>query len=247
MKREEATAEGKKTPGEKKRHLWWRAVLACAALGLAVFAVAESYVHEQSSGRHTAIVSDVPRGGTGVVLGCAPTIAGLPNVYFTNRIRAAAALWHAGKVSSLLVTGDNSTKDYNEAEAMKNALVERGVPQEAVCCDFAGLRTLDSIVRASKIFGARRIVIVSQRFHNERALAIASHFGIEAYGLDAPDARRRSHRLRSWVRERAARVAMMLDLFVLQRQPRFLGQREILPGQPGAQVSGTEAGFGGGL
>lgn len=221
------------TSRKETRPKKWRRVrlllLACVLLVLAAVAVSETYVRVQSSGRHTCRVDDVPQGEIGVVLGCAPTIHGRPNGYFTHRIRAAAQLWHAGKVNSLLVTGDNSRKDYNEADAMKCALVAEGVPEQRITCDYAGLRTLDSIVRADKIFGAGRIVVVSQEFHNERALAVASHEGIEAYGLDAPDIGRRSHRLRSWVRERAARVAMMLDLFLLDRQPRHMGPKETLP------------------
>lgn len=201
------------------------------SLALTALALSETYVYVQSSGRHSLRVDDVPRGGVGVVLGCSPTIAGRANSYFTHRIASAAQLWFAGKVTSLLVTGDNSRKDYNEAEAMKSALVRKGVPEQVIACDYAGLRTLDSIVRAGKIFGAERIVVVSQAFHNERALAIASHAGIEAYGLDAPDTAGRSSRLRSWLRERAARVAMMLDLFLLDRQPRYMGPRETLPEQ----------------
>lgn len=116
---------------------------------------------------------------------------------------------------------------------MKRALIDAGVPEQAIVCDFAGLRTLDSIVRARAIFGARRLVIVSQEFHNERALAIASHFGIDACAKDAKDVSRRSHRMRSWLRERAARVAMLIDLFVLNRQPRHMEERETLPNHVG--------------
>ncbi len=203
------------------------AVLAalCVALSLA----AEAYVYVQSRGRHSAGAEEVPNGAVGVVLGCSPSIHGRSNGYFVERIRAATELWRAGKISALIVTGDNSSRDYNEPEAMKRALVRSGVPEQAVVCDFAGLRTLDSIVRSREIFGAEAIVVVSQEFHNKRALAIASHFGIAAYGKDARDVAWRSHRMRSWLRERAARVAMMIDLFLLNRQPKYLGEKQVLP------------------
>lgn len=221
----------KAQPSRPGRRRALRVLVALLALACFSVAVSETYVWRQSSGRHSERVADVREGGVGVVLGCAPHLAGRPNMYFYNRMQAAAELWHAGKVTALLVTGDNSSSDYNEAEAMKQALVDRGVPPDAIACDFAGLRTLDSIVRAHRIFGAERLVVVSQQFHNERALAIASHYGIEACGLDAADIGVRSHRLRSWVRERAARVAMMIDLFVLDRQPRHMGRQETLPGE----------------
>lgn len=215
----------------------FRLAVVLAGLAVALLLTAELYVYAQSRGKHSAETGDIPSsGGAGVVLGCAPHIQGRANRYFVERIASAAELWRAGKVSCFIVTGDNSSRNYNEPEAMKRALIDAGVPEQAIVCDFAGLRTLDSIVRARAIFGARRLVIVSQEFHNKRALAIASHFGIDAFAKDAKDISRRSHRLRSWLRERAARVAMLIDLFVLNRQPRHMGERETLPNHVGTSA-----------
>jgi len=112
---------------------------------------------------------------------------------------------------------------------MKQALVERGVPEERIVCDFAGLRTLDSVVRMKEIFGVSTMIVVSQEFHNERALAIAAHEGMAAWAVSAPDVPNRRSRMKSWFRERAARVWMMLDLWVWSREPRFLGEPVVLP------------------
>lgn len=107
---------------------------------------------------------------------------GSPNGYFHNRMDTASELWKDGKATVFIVSGDNSSHAYNEPEWMKQALVERGVPEERIVCDFAGLRTLDSVVRMKEIFGVSTMIVVSQEFHNERALAIAAHEGMAALG-----------------------------------------------------------------
>lgn len=151
------------------------------------------------------------------------------NLYFVHRIKAAAELWKSGKVSALIVSGDNKKHNYNEPREMKRALIEAGVPASRIVCDYAGLRTLDSIVRASKIFRAKRIIIISQPFHNKRALAIARHHDIEASALNAAEVKQKRLWLRSFLREPAARACMILDLWLLDTQPRHLGEPVPLP------------------
>lgn len=135
----------------------------------------------------------------------------------------------AGKATVFVVSGDNSSHAYNEPEWMKQALVERGVPEDRIVCDFAGLRTLDSVVRMKEVFGVSTMIVVSQEFHNERALAIAAHEEMDAWAVSAPDVPNRSSRIKSWFRERAARVWMMLDLWLWGREPRFLGEPVAVP------------------
>jgi SanA protein len=123
-----------------------------------------------------------------LVLGAAPIgPEGGPNRYFENRLDAAAALWRAGRAKYLLVSGDNRWHDYDEPTAMRAGLIERGVPAEAIYRDFAGVRTHDSVERAKSIFGQTRLIIVSQRFHAARAIFLARHDGIEAWGMEARD------------------------------------------------------------
>src|SRR5579871_6317361 len=132
--------------------------------------------------------AEVPEMDVALVLGAAPIgPEGGPNRYFEYRLDAAAALWKAGKVKYLLVSGDNSTPDYDEPSAMRAGLIKRGVPADAIYRDFAGLRTWDSVVRAQSIFGQKRLIIVSQRFHLSRALFLARETGIEACGFEARD------------------------------------------------------------
>jgi len=117
----------------------------------------------------------------GLVLGTGRSVNGRhENPFFTYRMEAAAALYHAGKIKHILVSGDNSSVNYNEPRDMRKKLMALGVPATAITMDFAGLRTLDSIVRAKKIFQQKKIIVISQAFHNYRALFIARYHGIDA-------------------------------------------------------------------
>ena len=107
---------------------------------------------------------------------------------------------------------------------MKNALLEKGVPAERIYLDYAGFRTLDSVVRAKEIFGQDRITVDSQRFHNERAIFLASHHGIDAIGFDAQEVDMR-YSFKTLCREQFAKVKAVLDIYLFRRQPHLLGQR----------------------
>ncbi len=137
-------------------------------------------------------------------------------------MNAAFELWKNGKADYLLVSGDNHTASYDEPTQMMNALVRRGVPEIAIVRDFAGFRTLDSVVRAHRVFGERRFCIVSQKDHLMRAIYIAKQHGIEALGYAAKDVTLREG-LRTKVREAFARLQAVLDVGVLSREPHFLG------------------------
>lgn len=160
-----------------------------------------------------------------VVLGTSPyTHTGQPNTLFSNRIKAAAQLYHDKRVRHILVSGANPSTAYNEPRKMYQALRHRRVPDSALTLDFAGFRTLDSIVRAERIFRLPSFVIVSQRYHEYRALFLARHKGIEAIGYTWP-AEDRRQRLRTEAREYLARIKAVLDLYVLHTRPHFLGPR----------------------
>lgn len=173
-------------------------------------------------------IAELPATEVGLVFGTTDTIQGRENKYFRYRIEAAVEVWRAGKVETLIVSGDNRSKYYNEPEMMKAALVEEGVPKERIVCDYAGLRTLDSVVRAKKVFGAERIMVISQRFQNERAIYLAEAHGLEAYGYNARDLELRAGS-RTRLREVGARVKMWLDVHILGTEPRHLGEKVELP------------------
>jgi SanA protein len=167
----------------------------------------------------------LPHKRVGLVLGCAPLLSsGRSNWYFEKRIEAAAAVFAAGKVDYLLVSGDNHSVDYDEPTAMKDALVKRGVPADRIVLDYAGFSTLDSVVRAKKVFGLSEFCVISQRDHAQRAVYIAQTKGIDAVAYPAKDVSARQG-IRTRLRESLARVRTLLDLHLLGRKPRFLGQK----------------------
>jgi SanA protein len=166
-------------------------MLGLGALALLVVLLAwlaERRLDQLASSCLTADPSRLADTDVALVLGAAPIgPEGGPNRYFEYRLDAAAALWRAKKVKYLLVSGDNRGPDYDEPTAMRAGLIKRGVPASAIYRDFAGLRTLDSVLRVQSIFGQKRLIIVSQRFHLARALFLARATGIEACGFEARD------------------------------------------------------------
>ena len=179
-------------------------------------------------GRLFSDVEKVPPQPVGLLFGTSDKIGDRDNLYFNYRIDAAVELWKAGKVDCLLVSGDNRQKYYNEPNKMRDALIERGVPKEVIVRDFAGLRTLDSVVRAKEVFRAPSVILISQKFHNERAAYLAQNEGLEFVGYNARDVGKRMG-VKTKLREVAARVKMWLDVRVLKTEPRHLGDWEYLP------------------
>jgi SanA protein len=170
----------------------------------------------------------IPYNKVAVVLGTSRFLSdGGRNEYFHNRIAAAADLYRQGKASFFLVSGDNATLSYNEPREMRRALIRAGIPAERIYSDYAGFRTLDSIVRANAVFGQSSYTIVSQQFHNERALYLARHFGIQAIGYNARDVDAYSG-FKTRVRELMARVLCLLDVYILDKQPKFLGKPVVI-------------------
>lgn len=157
-------------------------------------------------------ITAVPTHKVGLLLGTNPYLKnGNPNKYFTYRIEAAVALYEAGKIQYILVSGDNHKLGYNEPEEMKQALISKGVPEDRIVLDYAGFRTLDSVVRAKEVFANEQFVIISQQFHNERALFLALHNGIKAVGFNAQDVTA-YYGFKTRLREYLARTKLFLDL-----------------------------------
>lgn len=208
------------------RRLARRVVLAVSPLiflSLLLVFLGDRFVEQAARGRLSDGLADVPERSVALVLGCSPTVSnGRPNRYFTARMRTAASLFHAGKCRYLLVSGDNGQTGYDEATSMRDALVELGVPGSAIIRDYAGFDTLDSVLRARDVFSQTSLLVVSQRFHNERAICIGRHHGIDLHGVNAQDvsgplgAKTRG-------REKLARIKTLLDLYLWKSQPKFLG------------------------
>jgi len=171
-----------------------------------------------------ASVDDIDSNTVGMVLGTSKKVApDQPNLHFEHRLEAAAKLFHAGKVQHLLASGDRDSKYYNEPRDMTRKLMELGVPANAITADNAGYRTFDSVVRARRVFGLRRMTIITDDFHVARALFIAKKEGIDAVALRSEPVEYKLS-LKARAREYLARVKAVLDLYILDTEPSLLGE-----------------------
>ncbi|HLP49330.1 MAG TPA: ElyC/SanA/YdcF family protein [Chitinophagales bacterium] len=201
------------------------ALIVFSFFALAGFTIwANAQIRNNSNPFITANVTLLKEGKAGLLLGTSRNLKnGEQNLFFFNRIEAAVQLYNSGKIKVLIVSGDNSAEHYNEPEDMKQELIKRGIPENAIYLDYAGFRTLDSVIRAREIFGQQTFIIISQKFHNERAVHIARQNGIEAYGFNAADVPAMSG-IKTHIREYFARDKVFIDL-LLHKQPRFLGNK----------------------
>ena len=201
---------------------------ACLALVIAFTVYANITVDNAAGGRMHTSPASIPHNKVGLLLGTNPlNRLGRPNSYFTNRINTAAELYHAKKVDYIIASGDNHTKQYYEPTAMSDSLMAHGVPADRIICDFAGFRTLDSVVRAKEVFGCHSLTIISQEDHNARALYLAQANKIEAVAISAPLRAGRWVRTRLTLREWLARDKMMLDIWFGKR-PHFVGEKILI-------------------
>ncbi|MCR5049816.1 MAG: YdcF family protein [Paludibacteraceae bacterium] len=195
--------------------------LVCIAVGIIC---CNRIVTSAAEGKIYDNLSVVPHNRVGLLLGTRPTgRTGLPNPYYVYRIEACVALYRAGKIDRILVSGDNSHSAYDEPTQIRLDLTAAGVPDSIIYLDYAGFRTLDSMVRAKEVFGLTRFTIISQLFHNERALYLAKCKGIDAVGYNARDVELRYWQVRMVVREWLARTKAVLDIHT-GKQPHFLGE-----------------------
>lgn len=200
-----------------------------AVVVLAAIFGCEWWITRAAKGRCFDKAELLPEAPVAVVLGASPRLAdGRANLFFLPRLESAAALFKAGRVRALIVSGDNGTRGYDEPTEMKRLLVQMGVPEARVICDYAGFRTLDSVVRAKEVFGQTQVVFVSQHFHNERAIYLARAAGMEAHGLNAADVSV-AVAPKTFLREKLACVKAVLDVTLLGTRPRFLGEKVSVP------------------
>ena len=192
-------------------------VLLC---NLHVFMVSKEHIYTNTT--------DLPYNEVGLVPGTSMYLkSGKLNPYFQYRMKAAAHLYFHKKVKYLLVSGDNRRMDYNEPVLMRKALIKLGVPSDHIIIDYAGFRTLDSVVRSKEVFGQNKISVISQKFQNRRAVFIARKSGIEAIAFNTKDVEHKSN-FKIHLREIFARVKAVVDIYVLKTQPYFLGEPIII-------------------
>lgn len=199
-------------------------LITLAILPILIVFLCNAIVESVSSQKTYDEISSVPKNKVGVVLGTARhLVEGGTNPFYVNRIQATIDLYNAGKIDFVLVSGDNGTIYYNEPDTMKKDLIAGGIPENKIFLDFAGFRTLDSMVRAKEVFGLTEVTVISQEFHNERAIYLAQRHGLEAIGYNAKDVTGNKG-LKVHLREYFARVKVFVDI-LLKTQPKYLGKK----------------------
>lgn len=215
-------------PAESPRPRWWRrhrivtAVLGTVLLGALILGGANLWVRASASG-HLYTVASAPSAPAALVLGAGLRPDGTPSPYLAARLDDAAELFRLGKVKALLVSGDNGSTSHDEPNAMRDYLIAHGVPADKVVRDYAGFDTWDSCVRAKQIFGASRLLVVSQEFHLPRAVFLCRRAGIDADGVANPY--HATIQLAPQLREIPAAVKAAWD-GIWQPSPTFLGPYE---------------------
>ena len=169
-------------------------------------------------------VTTIPKNKVGLLLGTSKYLRnGYINLYYKYRVDATVRLYKAGKIAFVLISGDNGNTNYDEPSTFKADLIKSGIPADKIFLDYAGFRTLDSVVRAEAIFGQSSFTIISQKFHNERAVFIAIQKGMRAVAYNAKDVSRR-YGIRVQLREYLARTKVFIDL-LFGINPKFLGEK----------------------
>jgi len=204
-----------------------QALLITAAIGvifsIALIFIADHSVNAAAEGKIFESAQQIPAKKAALLLGANKYVPdGRENLFYNYRIDAAVALYDAHKVEFILVSGDNSRVEYSEPELMKTDLIAAGIPEENIVTDFAGFRTWDSVIRANKVFLENDFIVISQEFHNQRALYAAQANNIEAIAFNAQDVPV-AVSPRIWIRERLARVKALLDA-LFNTGPKFLGE-----------------------
>jgi SanA protein len=205
-----------------------RISIGLCCLFLVFLIVCNVWIVQSTESRVYEDLQKLPAHRVALVLGTSHKLAGgKANPFFEKRMETAAELYRMGKIDHFILSGDNRSRFYNEPVAMRKALMKLGVPETAITLDYAGLRTLDSVVRCQKIFGQDKITIITQPFHSYRALFISQYYDIDAVAMVAeePDF---EYSFKVRLREYLARSKAVLDLYVLKTEPRFMGRKEEL-------------------
>ena len=206
-----------------------RRIIVCISLifGFCIIGLCLCYglVTWNASGRTYDDVKDIPHNKYALLLATSPiTPGGAHNFYFDNRIKATEELYKAGKVDYIIASGGDYTKDHkfgcDEPAAIRDSLVTRGIPEYRIILDYDGTRTLNSIVKAKQVYKLDSVTLISQKYHNERAIYLSDKNGIYAIGYNAAPSHIRRTRIKNSIREIFARPKMFLD-FVLIDSPEF--------------------------
>ncbi|MCO7186570.1 YdcF family protein [Tenacibaculum sp. XPcli2-G] len=197
-------------------------LLGCLLVVTSIY-VSNKVIINNAEGKLFNSTENISKNKVGLLLGTVKYLSdGRINLYYQFRLNAAVELYKAEKIDFILVSGDNGSEGYDEPTDFKNDLIESGIPESKIYLDYAGFRTLDSMVRVKEIFGQTSVTIISQQFHNERALYLANHFDIEAIGYNARGVSGKKA-MKVKLREYLARVKVFVDI-LLNVNPKFLGE-----------------------
>ncbi len=195
----------------------------CSAIVLLLLTIVTCHfiVVGNASGRTYNDVDPIPHNRYGLLLATSPiTPGGAHNFFFDNRIKATDELYKAGKIDFIIASGGDYTKEHkngcDEPAAIRDSLVVRGIPADRIILDYEGVRTLNSIVKAKEIYGLDSVTLISQKYHNERAIYLADHYGLHAIGYNAEPSPIRRNRIKNTLREYFARVKMFIDINTLK-------------------------------
>ena len=212
----------------RKRKILLYSLLALIPICLITIFLCNRIIITTAKGKLYTDTKEIPYNKVGLLLGTSKYLnSGYTNYYYNYRIEAATRLLKEGKIKYLIISGDNSRKDYNEPGDMRADLMAAGIDSSVIFLDYAGFRTFDSIVRLKEIFGQDSVTIISQPFHNERAIYLATKEGIHAIGFNAADVSAKNGFL-VHLREKLARVKVFVDYFIGQK-PKFLGSKVVIP------------------
>jgi SanA protein len=212
----------------RKKRILLYSLLAIIPICLIAVFLCNKIIRDTAAGKLYTDAKAIPFNKVGLLLGTSKHLAsGYPNLYYNYRIEAATRLLKEGKIKYLIISGDNGRKEYSEPEDMRADLMAAGIDSSVIFLDYAGFRTFDSVVRLKEIFSQDSVTIISQPFHNERALYMASKEGITAIGFNATGVSAK-YGFRVQLREKLARVKVFVDYW-LGKKPRFLGSKVNIP------------------
>ncbi|MBM1106026.1 YdcF family protein [Aurantibacter crassamenti] len=201
-----------------------KVIVALIIVPILIFLICHHTITSSAYGKTYDEITVIPTNKVGLVLGTSKKLSsGDLNPYYEYRILATVQLFKANKIQFVLVSGDNGSRYYNEPTTFKKDLVKAGIPADKIFLDYAGFRTLDSMVRAKVVFGLDKVTVISQKFHNERAIYLAERKGLKAIGYNAKDVSGQNG-LKVHVREYFARVKAFLDMLI-NTQPKFFGDK----------------------
>jgi SanA protein len=212
----------------RKKRILLYCLLALIPICLIAVFLCNKIIRDTAAGKLYSDTKSIPYNKVGLLLGTSKNLAsGYPNLYYDYRIEAATRLLKEGKIKYLIISGDNGRKEYSEPEDMRASLMAAGIDSSVIFLDYAGFRTFDSMVRLKEIFSQDSVTIISQQFHNERAIYMAEKEGIAAIGFNAADVSAK-YGFRVLLREKLARVKVFVDYW-LGKKPKFLGSKVIIP------------------